>query len=129
MSCKLNSNALLRVRFSCFLVNDKLISRYIYHDAYLINIKGLIKSKEACWLNGKVLCYGHNDTSSSLVHVLTFLIIMMRSFASSKKGILIYNYSSIISLYSSMVEQNTVNIFIDVQFILRARNEKLSRAV
>ena len=54
---------------------------------------------------------------------------MMRSFASSKKGILIYNYSSIISLYSSMVEQNTVNIFIDVQFILRARNEKLSRAV
>ena len=43
----------------------------------------------------RILCYGHSDTSSNLVGV--------------------YN-----SLYSSRVEQNTVNICIDVQVILKA---------
>ena len=43
----------------------------------------------------RILCYGHGDTSSSLVSVNN-------------------------SLYSLMVEQNTVNICIDVQIILRA---------
>lgn len=43
----------------------------------------------------KMLCYGHGDTSSNLVSVNN-------------------------SLYSLMVEQNTVNICIDVQIILRA---------
>ena len=43
----------------------------------------------------KTLCYGHSDMSSNLVSVSN-------------------------GLYSLMVEQNTVNICIDVQFILRA---------
>ena len=43
----------------------------------------------------RILCYGHGDTSSSLVSVNN-------------------------SLYSLMVEQNTVNICIDVRVILRA---------
>ena len=43
----------------------------------------------------RILCYGHSDTSSSLVGVNN-------------------------GLYSLMVEQNTVNICIDVQIILRA---------
>ena len=43
----------------------------------------------------RILCYGHRDTSSNLVSVNN-------------------------GLYSLMVEQNTVNICIDVQIILRA---------
>ena len=43
----------------------------------------------------RILCYGHSDTSSSLVSVDN-------------------------SLYSSKVEQDTVNICIDVQIILKA---------
>ena len=43
----------------------------------------------------RILCYGHGDTSSSLVSVNN-------------------------GLYSLMVKQNTVNICIDVQIILRA---------
>ena len=43
----------------------------------------------------RILCYGHGDTSSSLVSVNN-------------------------GLYSLMVKQNTVNICIDVQVILRA---------
>ena len=43
----------------------------------------------------RILCYGHGDTSSSLVCVNN-------------------------GLYSLMVKQNTVNICIDVQIILRA---------
>ncbi len=43
----------------------------------------------------RILCYGHGDISSNLVSVNN-------------------------GLYSLMVEQNTVNICIDVQIILRA---------
>ncbi len=43
----------------------------------------------------KILCYGHSDISSSLMSVNN-------------------------GLYSLMVEQNTVNICIDVQIILKA---------
>jgi hypothetical protein len=46
----------------------------------------------------KTLCYGHNDISSSLMRVATYIWFCS---------------------YSSKVEQNTVNICIDVRVILR----------
>jgi hypothetical protein len=57
-----------------------------------------------------MLCYGHGDTSSNLVSVKVTIIIKIITLIIKNK-----------CLYSSKVEQNTVNICIDVRVILKAR--------
>ena len=55
----------------------------------------------------KTLCYGHKNTGSNLVRVTEKIYVYI--------NVLLDNCP-----YSSKVEQNTVNICIDVQVILRA---------
>src|SRR5882757_2088284 len=74
-----------------------------------------IKEGSVCWYGG--LSCKLNSNVLSKVRVLFFLIIYM------------YVHGYILSSYSSMVEPNTVNILIYVQFILGAIFYKYIRRV